>query len=393
MTNSKKILIILGSVIVICLFLELILKINKIFQKKDKSINYNMLATTSNGLPLTTKKVGIRLLLNPFMVYKNMPKGHRLSPKNSIIPKINSLGFRGEKEVSKKKHSDSFRIIVIGGSAAFGEGASSDNTTWEYILENKLNNRKNLLKKVEILNAGVIGYLSGQELIYLVMELIDLAPDLVIVYNGWNDFYDHIKCQRKNGLFGFNNTFFEIEKRLLKNFKSENNVISAFCHFFKYLINNTELAKNILPRIVKGPKPEFITREYIDAFVKNYGNNIEKMSRFSHGYSVEFVVAFQPELYSKNKKMWTNEEINIDISIQKGDPEYRNAVKMIYPLLAQKAKEICRKTGSDFLDLRKIFDTEKQWVFADFVHTNDNGNEIIAKTLYDHLISKYKNKL
>ena len=38
---------------------------------------------------------------------------------------------------------------------------------------------------VEVINAAVIGHGSGQELTYLLTELVDLHPDVVIALDGW----------------------------------------------------------------------------------------------------------------------------------------------------------------------------------------------------------------
>ena len=42
-------------------------------------------------------------------------------------------------------------------------------------------------KHVEFINAGVDGYTSAQEYLYLVSDLLRFKPDLVVVYDGWND--------------------------------------------------------------------------------------------------------------------------------------------------------------------------------------------------------------
>ncbi|MBI3555993.1 MAG: hypothetical protein HY074_07005 [Deltaproteobacteria bacterium] len=42
-------------------------------------------------------------------------------------------------------------------------------------------------KDFEVINAGCNSYNSGHEALYLMSELVDFKPDLVIVYDGWND--------------------------------------------------------------------------------------------------------------------------------------------------------------------------------------------------------------
>ncbi|MBS0169536.1 MAG: hypothetical protein JSR62_04215 [Nitrospira sp.] len=67
----------------------------------------------------------------------------------------------------------------MGGSTAFGTGLESDRESVASQLAQLLN--------VEVINAAVIGHGSGQELAYLLSELVNLQPDVVIALDGWND--------------------------------------------------------------------------------------------------------------------------------------------------------------------------------------------------------------
>ena len=51
---------------------------------------------------------------------------------------INEYGFRGS-EIQKEKPSDVYRIFVVGGSTAFGSGATSDETTIPGYLQEIIN--------------------------------------------------------------------------------------------------------------------------------------------------------------------------------------------------------------------------------------------------------------
>lgn len=106
----------------------------------------------------------------------------------------NGQGFasagRLEFNVEPTKAPGSFRIIVLGGSTVEGHGAETP-------LDNLPSRLDAILAalpppaghdRYEVINAGVGGYTSGEEYLYLVTELVRLAPDLVIVYDGWNDF-------------------------------------------------------------------------------------------------------------------------------------------------------------------------------------------------------------
>ncbi len=111
---------------------------------------------------------------------------------NEIIPDqdtgsitINSLGFRGS-EFSTVKPTDTYRIFMIGGSTMFGAGATSDETTIPGYLQHILN-EKDLMFGIEVINSGIQGADSNTELNLIEQKLVRFSPDLVIIYDGWND--------------------------------------------------------------------------------------------------------------------------------------------------------------------------------------------------------------
>jgi len=97
---------------------------------------------------------------------------------------FNSYGFRGP-EFSKNKLEDTFRIFAVGGSTTFGSGVF-DNQTFSHYLQETYD-KANLDFKVEVINAGIPGYYSVQEVTLIKNRILALEPDLLIVYDGWNE--------------------------------------------------------------------------------------------------------------------------------------------------------------------------------------------------------------
>ena len=98
---------------------------------------------------------------------------------------INSLGFRGS-EFFTIKPPDTHRIFMIGGSTMFGAGATSDKTTIPGYTQQFLG-ENNTGFNLEVINAGIQGADSNTELKLIEQKLVRLSPDLIIVYDGWND--------------------------------------------------------------------------------------------------------------------------------------------------------------------------------------------------------------
>jgi len=103
----------------------------------------------------------------------------------AVSSNLNSNGFRGS-EFSEIKPSDTYRIFMVGGSTMFGSGESSDETTIPGILQ-KIFDSNSSVQKIEVINAGMSGGNSNTELLLIYEKLISFSPDLVIVYDGWND--------------------------------------------------------------------------------------------------------------------------------------------------------------------------------------------------------------
>lgn len=97
---------------------------------------------------------------------------------------INSDGFRGP-EYKTFKDKDTYRIVVIGDSSAFGKLLSFE-AALPYRLQAALS-RLCPRKKIEVLNMGIEGYNSAQELELLRVKGLKYSPDLVIVYYNFND--------------------------------------------------------------------------------------------------------------------------------------------------------------------------------------------------------------
>ena len=92
--------------------------------------------------------------------------------------------------VALQKPADVYRVIVLGGSTVMGEGSQRPSQNIVGMLRKGVRERALTGpngKRVELINAGVDAYTSGQEYLYFVSDLVRFKPDLVVVYDGWND--------------------------------------------------------------------------------------------------------------------------------------------------------------------------------------------------------------
>ena len=103
--------------------------------------------------------------------------------------KLNSRGFSGP-EFSSIKPPDTYRIFTLGGSTTFGT-YQDDNETWPAYLQ-QLFDGEELGAKVEVINVGTNHANSTTEYQMTKTRLVDYQPDLIIMYDGWNDLNHNI---------------------------------------------------------------------------------------------------------------------------------------------------------------------------------------------------------
>ncbi|MFC2114030.1 GDSL-type esterase/lipase family protein [Bacteroidota bacterium] len=112
---------------------------------------------------------------HPYLI--GVPKQNIQLVLNGIHYSHNSLGFRGEDVILKKK---SYRIIAIGGSTTYGTSVS-DWQTWPYYLDSLMQGQ------AEVLNFGVSGYSTVEHIIQSSLIVPEYNPDLVLIHCGLND--------------------------------------------------------------------------------------------------------------------------------------------------------------------------------------------------------------
>ena len=116
---------------------------------------------------------------HPYLVYSPTPNYKKGQTSH------NSLGYRND-EISLEKPSSVFRIVALGGSSTYDVSIEDNKKIFTAQLE-KLLKEQYGYQNVEVINAGVPGYNSWEILVNLEFRVLDLDPDLVIIYEGTND--------------------------------------------------------------------------------------------------------------------------------------------------------------------------------------------------------------
>lgn len=114
-------------------------------------------------------------IFDPDLLFGLKPGKHNFEGKYSVS--VNSFGFRG-REVEIAKPEGVYRIIVVGGSNAYG-ATLNDNQTWPAQLEKALNEKRQ--RPFEVWNLGVSAYVGRQMIANADKALAQYDPDLIII--------------------------------------------------------------------------------------------------------------------------------------------------------------------------------------------------------------------
>ena len=327
-------------------------------QRADASVTsyYIPTLTDSQGQKVTHRTGELKLSLDPFTVYRNTP---------GVLEKrysTNDMGFRG-KEIEKRSPSTK-RIVIIGGSTAFGTGLNSDNET----ISAKL---CVYLPGYEIVNAATIGHGSGQELSVFVHSVLDLEPEILINIDAWNDFALQLYMRKPSynlGTLGF----YQVEEKLKDYYLlSEPNMTLRYVNlisrglFPKISSRIGKLFQNQTP-----PSSPIITD--IQLLAESYFKNIKKINTIAKAYGIKHLVVLQPDARNvlANQYNWNWQA-----------KDYEKFRLYIIRLL--------KDSNIPFFDLNNL-DKFKKSDFMDAIHLNSEGNEKIAAKISELVPTLYQ---
>lgn len=120
---------------------------------------------------------------HPYSIYTLAPNRTDESRRRSH----NSHGLRGL-DFSAQKPPATVRILCLGGSTTYSDGATTDGHTYPAHLERFLREHYTRAPfSIEVINAGLPGYTSLESLILFQTRLLDFSPDVAILHNCLND--------------------------------------------------------------------------------------------------------------------------------------------------------------------------------------------------------------
>lgn len=320
--------------------------------------------------------IGYRLLSNK--KYNELSTGSQGFILNSSEAK--------EPNLTRKTNT---RIYIFGGSTIAGSGATAPEKTIPAQIEIKL---RALGKNVEVINFGVGGYCSVQELIKI-LETIKLSPDLVITYNGWNDYaylfelggYLSEEDFKKSPL-SYQEVYLHF-KKVVKRF----NKIKSFYGFsfdpihFLQSFYTVFFIKKILMRngYMKRYSANLTSsvRDMQDKYhpdireaATGYLNNLRAIKGICKEFNIKCISFLQPVVCTKALKSPNEEKLFKTRALLKGKRSKK--IDEFYSLILRLAKNDDAQDA--IVDLSQVFAGCDKEIFLDECHINDFGSEVVA---------------
>ena len=304
--------------------------------------------------------------------------------------------------------------MVLGGSTVEGDGASGSLLALpaqiQSVLKADFLPTKPGKTTFEVINAGVGGYFSGQELLYYLSELIHYNADLVISYGGWNDIRVYNTMLEKHGPRPptLNNDRFGTRTEIL----NRHFTWLGTLHYFLQrtatrtldIVHRSAIvgaAEKAIARIRKWGSAAFSKSDGAQQSVTEkvffspdsvlyYARNVESLAFAVQQQGGAFAWFLQP-LLGVGKKLPSDPGEEKYLSKMSKD-KYRIARRRSFYKLATEAQTSLVTTFSTAFqsnpcvaDLTNVFDHSAIDVFEDWGHLLDGGNTIVAKRISQEL--------
>ncbi len=289
---------------------------------------------------------------------------------------INSHGFRGT-EFSAIKPENTYRIFVVGGSTAFGTGTTSDATTIPGFLQEKFDD-KVFPKNIEVINAGISGLFSGTEVGLIKEQILDFEPDLIIIYDGWNDiaknydyYFDGLNGNRdKDNSIQEKDTFYEVGEILFSSSK-----------FVNIIYTNLDL----VPMSFAGPAVYQFEDTQIETKADIWKSRWIDVCNLADKMGFDVVITIQPILGSSERTLSQFEQHQFEWK----ENERRLPALQVYANQLEEINNHCTATGN----FQNIFDGNNNPLYLDSVHLGDEGNKIISEKMYELVLPIIESKM
>ena len=274
--------------------------------------------------------------------------------------RINSLGFRGP-EISAQKRVGCVRVVCVGGSTT-ASNKVADDMTYPSLLGEFLRIRNPDID-LEVINAGVPGYNSAQSLRNLNRRLLNLSPDVLVVYHAINDVIPRLAPGFQQD-YSHHQRPLKFEKSTVMQWLTEYSTLVALSHYrwYRSRVGLTHLThRNVAPMSVARQFENFQSTT-----AEAFRRNINAIVHVAKSREIDVVLS----------------TFVVDPVRMKDEERQRHRSYSAYRAGVAEHNEVMRdiaeKNGLVLVDVCSAFPEDSD-AFYDAVHLNSRGTTIKAR--------------
>lgn len=333
---------------------------------------------------------------------------------------------KGGPRYIRDKPENVFRIIMLGGSTMVGYGASPLESIAGHAQRElyRLRPVADGYDRIEVINAGVAGFDSAQEYLYLLSELIYYKPDIVVFYDGWNEsinrhghFSDALFAYMRKAKKFKPVPFSSIQMKWHRDYSTQiekgfrpwgaavmlksaisRSLRNSWSHtginywFWKYEAGKKwksfwKSIFSLFKDIEKRPPHAVAIRKDFDprtlrVFEENLRHSISLLTRkgIKGAFLLQPIIGVDGKTYSHHERLWADSEIGQAKIIRR-----RRFYQLARPLFDSLAKEFADEKAVCFSDISGAVKDREERLYVDEGHFNSKGYRIIAQSIIGQL--------
>jgi lysophospholipase L1-like esterase len=253
------------------------------------------------------------------------------------------------------------RVWMFGGSTLYGSGVPDSATIPSFVSQELSSQHPGCF---EVLNFGVEGYVSDQELLLLAEQLkAGRHPDIAVFYDGMNDSYVGAFAP---GIPGAHWDFAAIKARM-------QGTILGKLEFLR----NSYALRLLRAAVVSRSRSSGDLTAKSAAIVANYQANLRIARVLGDSYGFRVLSFWQPLLACGHKPLDTYEQllVGLDANAPEGSA---------FPAIARVCLEAERRAEGDgaFIYLGDLFDSVREPLYIDrWMHLDPRGNKLVGRAI------------
>lgn len=285
------------------------------------------------------------------------------------------------------------RVFLLGGSTMMGLGVPDNNKTIASYLERYLRKQ---FPRARTVNCACGAYASWQEMLYLVTELINYKPDVVVVMDGWNDFVHSSWGNKEYAGKWIPNTHRSLDDivRIIQTGTGDISFFDLLNHKISKwsLVRDLRLKSQYAIQAGAWSDPDYRVWCLKPDAVTYYINNLRTIIGTAKAHGAKIATFFQPQLFWGNRKATAYEKEMIAKltprmpPIPGFAPGWYELIKKQFETLhddLHDGSSIWIEDGASWLD------AVTETVYHDYNHYNELGQKLIAEQIGRRIITMY----